>query len=214
MKRVLTLILALMMVLSLCGCGGAGASAGTDAKTTALGETVSTDILEVTVKKAALAYAAAAASYNASTDKVSNLDEACEPADSGLYQSNKGRCLLCIDFVLKNTDRATIDTDNCYVQFTVKQNGKSADLKDFDFNNPDGRGWSELRFSGMPISVDGGDFVVSHTSNMLIDAGESVEIKYVGVVGFEPDALDDPFEVVVSIPNSSGERETFTYTVN
>ena len=209
MKRVLTLILALLMVLSLCGCGG-----GADAKTTALEETVSTDILEVTVKKAALAYAAAGASYDARTNVIVNLDEACEPADSGLYQSNKGRCLLCIDFVLKNTDRATIDTDDCSVQFTVKQNEKSADVRGYDFNNPDGSGLGGLRLAYMPISVDGGDFIHNETLNKLIDAGQSLEIKYVGVVGFEPDALDDPFEVVVSIPNSAGERETFTYTVN
>lgn len=209
MKRVLALILTLMTVLSLCGCG-----AGT--KTAALGETVSTDVMEVTVKKAALAYSAAGASYHSysSTKLVSNIDEACEPADSGYYQTNKGRCLLCINFVWKNTDRATIDTQDCSVDFTVKQKGKSADVRGYDINDPDGWAFGGLDLSNMPVSVDGGDFKVNGTMNMRIGAGQSVEIKYVGVVGFEPDDLADPFEVVVSIPNSDGKRESFTYTVN
>lgn len=207
MKRVLALILTLMTVLSLCGCGAA-------TKTVALGETVSTDVMEVTVKKAALAYSAAGASYYSGTKKVSNIDEACEPADSGFYQTNKGRCLLCIDFVWKNTDRATIDTQDRGVRFTVKQKGKSADVKGYDINDPDGWAFGGLDLSNKPVSVDGGDFKVNGTVNMLIGAGKSVEIKYVGVVGFEPDDLADPFEVVVSIPNSDGKRESFTYTVN
>ena len=207
MKRALALILTLVMVLSLCGCGAG-------AKTAALGETVSTDILEVTVKKAVLAYSAAGATYNPSTKIISNIDEVCEPSDGGLYQSNKGRCLLCINFVLTNTDRATIDTMDLGIRFTVKQKGKSADVNGYDFNDPDGWAIDGVDLRSMPVSMNGKDFKLNETLNVLISAGKSVEIKYVGVVGFEPDALDDPFEVVVSIPNSAGERETFTYAVN
>ena len=65
----------------------------------------------------------------------------------------------------------------------------------------------------MPISIDGGDFKTNDTDNKIIDAGQSMEIKYVGVVGFEPDDLSAPFEVVVDMKNSNGESEKYIYTI-
>ncbi|MGN1016908.1 MAG: hypothetical protein ACI4PL_07920 [Faecousia sp.] len=70
-----------------------------------------------------------------------------------------------------------------------------------------------LNLYHMPISTDGGDFKTNDTGNAIIDAGQSMEIKYVGVVGFEPDDLTAPFEVVVDIINSNGESEQFIYAI-
>lgn len=177
-----------------------------------IGSMVSTDIINVTVKKAALAYYATGASTSTSSGKTTNITEACEPASSGLYTSSKGRCLLCIDFVIENTDRGTIDTSKSTVMFRVNQNGKTAPVKSYDPNSKDG-GYATLDLYHMPIAIDNGDFKTNNTINKLIDPGQKVEIKYVGVVGFEPD-LGAPFEVIASIMNSDGVREDFLYTVN
>lgn len=175
-----------------------------------VGDTVSTDILEVTVKKAALGYYAVGASTS-STGNTTNVDEACEPADSGFFTSSKGRCLLCIDFVIKNTDRASIDTDKGIISFFVNQNGETKVARGYDLNNPDGK--IGLVLSRMPISKNGGEFKTNNTENIIMRESESYEIKYVGVVGFEPNDLTAPFEVIVSIDNSNGEREEFLYTI-
>lgn len=176
-----------------------------------VGETVSTDIMEVTVKKAALGYYANAASTSTSTGITANVNEACEPTESGFYESSKGRCLLCIDFVIKNTDRRGINTSDHIINFHVNQNGKSAIVRGYDLNNKDGTYGLDL--SRMPISIDGGYFMTNYTENIIIDAGQSMEIKYVGVVGFEPDDLSAPFEVVVDMKNSNGESEKYIYTI-
>lgn len=176
-----------------------------------VGETVSTDIMEVTVKKAALGYYANGASTSTSTGITANVNEACEPSESGFYESSKGRCLLCIDFVIKNTDRGNINTSDYIINFHVNQNGKSAIVRGYDLNSKDGT--YGLNLSRMPISIDGGDFKTNDTDNKIIDAGQSMEIKYVGVVGFEPDDLSAPFEVVVDMKNSNGESEKYIYTI-
>lgn len=176
-----------------------------------VGDSVATDILEVTVKKAALGYYAVGASTSTSTGNTTNVNEACEPAESGFFESSKGRCLLCIDFVIKNTDRANVNTGDYIISFTVNQNGKSGIVRGYDLNNKDGQ--YGLNLYHMPISTDGGDFKTNDTGNAIIDAGQSMEIKYVGVVGFEPDDLTAPFEVVVDIINSNGESEQFIYAI-
>ena len=48
---------------------------------------------------------------------------------------------------------------------------------------------------------------------MLLTAGSSYEIKVVGVVGFEPEDLSAPFDLIVQLKNSNDEEETFLYRV-
>lgn len=181
--------------------------------TKSVGETVSTDILDVTVKKAALGYYANGVTFLI-TGEVTNLSEACEPSDSGDsnfgdFASSKGRCLLCIDFVVKNNDRNAINPAD-YISLSVRQNGKSAVVRGYDLNDKNGR--SGLYLLNLPLSFDGGDFTINAIP--AVDPGHSMEVKYVGVVGFDPDDLADPFEVIVSIKNSNGERERYIYAIN
>ena len=172
-----------------------------------IGDTVSTDIMDVTVKKATLCYSAESALTSASDGTTVNINEACEPCEGGYYTSSKGRCLLCIDFEIVNTDRGTADTYDDIICFHVNQNGKSSLVNGYDLNNNDG--FYGLDLDGMPISINGREFETNRTCSILIDAGQKVEIKYVGVVGFEPDDLSAPFEIVVEMMNSTGEKEFF-----
>lgn len=176
-----------------------------------IGDTVSTDIMEVTVNKAELSYYAIGATTSVGSGKTVNVEEACSPSESGgFYTANKGRTLVCLDFTLTNTDRGKLNTSDYIISFSVKQNNDGATINGYDLNSDNGR--PGLNLSGMPIAINGQDFVTNDTSNEIISAGDSVRIKYVGIIGFDAD-LSAPFELVVDIDNSDGGSEKFIYTV-
>lgn len=176
-----------------------------------IGDTVSTDIMEVTVNKAELSYYAIGAQTSVGSGKTANVEEACSPSESGgLYTANKGRTLACLDFTLTNTDRGSLNTSDYIISFYVKQNDNGATVNGYDLNNDNGM--YGLNLSRMPISINGQDFVTNDTRNEIIGAGNSVRIKYVGIIGFDAD-LSAPFDLVVDIDNSDGGSEKFIYTV-
>lgn len=175
------------------------------------GDTVSTDIMELTVKKAALGYYAEGAETSTADGKTTNADTACEPAEGGFYSCNKGHVLVCLDFVLKNTDRASLNTSDYIVTFFIRQGENYAPVRAYDLNNPDG-GYG-LNLFQAPIAINGSDFVTNGTSNIIVDADESAEIKMVGVAGFEAEDLSAPFELIVDLNNSSGSSEKFIYNI-
>lgn len=176
-----------------------------------IGDTVSTDIMDVTVNKAELSYYAIGAQTSVGSGKTANVEEACSPSESGgFYTANKGRTLVCLDFTLTNTDRGSLNTSDYIISFYVKQNDNGATVNGYDLNNDNGM--YGLNLSRMPIAINGQDFVTNDTSNKIISAGDSVRIKYVGIIGFDAD-LSAPFDLVVDIDNSDGGSEKFIYTV-
>ena len=124
--------------------------------------------------------------------------------------SNKGHTLVCLDFTIKNTDRGTLDTSNSIVTFSVNQNGQSATVRGYDLNNEDGSYDLSLFYS--PISKNGRDFYKNETSNELISAGKTLRIKVVGIISFDAD-LESPFDLVVSLKNSSNDKDKYIYTI-
>ena len=183
--------------------------------TKTIGESVSTDIIEFTLNKAVLGYSAI--SPQTSTDgkrTTVNPDKALLPPEgdgNAFFSSSKGRVLACLDFTVKNTDRDILDTDDYIYSFSVKQDDKYAIVRGYDLNNKDGQYGLTLQWS--PIAVNGGEFTTNDTTNMLLTAGSSYEIKVVGVVGFEPEDLSAPFDLIVQLKNSNDEEETFLYRV-
>ena len=176
-----------------------------------IGDTVSTDILELSVNSVELSYYAAGASTSTSDGRTVNVDEACSPLESGgFYTANKGRTLVCLDFTLTNTDRSSLNTGDYIVSFSVKQNDDYAIVRGYDLNNADGS--YGLNLWNMPISTNGKDFITNKTSNIIISAGETDRIKYVGIIGFDAD-LSGSFELVAEIKNSDGAGEKFIYTI-
>lgn len=175
------------------------------------GDMVSSDIMEFTVNKAELAWYAQSPQYDSSTKKVSNIDSACAPTgEDGFFKANKGHTLICLDFTIKNTDRGTLNTLDNIISFTVIQNGKSGTVNGYDLNYADGKYGMDLSFS--PIAENGGDFYKNETSNELINAGSTLRIKMVGIVSFDAD-LKAPFDLGVSINNSSNGTDKFLYTI-
>lgn len=174
------------------------------------GAAVSTDIIELTVHKASLCYYAAGATTS-SDGETANPEEACEPAGSdALYSCNKGHVLVCLDYTIKNTDRDRLDTNDRIVRFSIRQDDNSYPVNGYDLNNPDGNPLG-LDMYLAPIARNGGRFQTNKTTNAIIEAEESYEIKAVGIAGFEAD-LSAPFDLIVSVQNSSGNSEKFIYS--
>lgn len=175
-----------------------------------LGETVSSDIMEVTVKKASLGLYATSAETG-SDGKTVNIDEAYEPSTDGLFfKSSKGSMLVCLDFVLKNTDRDSVYTDDSIVSFGINQDGHYSAIGGYDPNSaPGGVGLHLQYFS---VAQNGGDFY-TQKSAVSMKPGDTYEIKAVFTANFEAENLSAPFEVIVTVNNSNGSSEEFIYTI-
>lgn len=236
MKRFVSVVLALVMMSLLVACGNDVSQMDKDMDNTeagnsqmdpdttnteagnseempvgVVGQVVSSDIIELTVNNVKLSYYAIAP-QTGSNGKTGNPDEACSASENEekFFVARKGRTLVCLDFTLKNNDRGSLNTDRGLVSFSVQQNDNYAKVNGYDLNSEDGRPGLNLSFS--PISVNGQDFVTNDTSNEIISAGDSVRIKVVGIIGFDAD-ITAPFELVVSIDNSSGGEEQFVYLI-
>ena len=163
-----------------------------------IGDTVSTDIIELTVENADLSYYA---------------DETCEPVENeGFFTSNTGNTLVCLDFTITNTDRADLDTNFLSLYFTALQNGNYSTVKGYDFNNPDGQYGLNFAHALIAAAPEGG-FVENGTSNLLLYPGSSYQIRVVGVANFEADDLSAPFYLMANIPDSDGNINRFIYAI-
>lgn len=179
------------------------------------GETVSTDIMEFTVKEAALGYYAIAPEALVGTGEIMNLSEACkalkEESSYCYFTSSKGHCLLSVDFVFKNVDRDTCSLGGYTVDLSVVKDGKHSIVRGYDLNDKDGS--YGIKLASCMKSNDGKTFYRIDTDNILVGAGETVEVRNVGVVGFEPDSLDGPFDIIVTLRDSKDQEKDFLYTI-
>lgn len=180
-----------------------------------LGDTVSTDIIELTVKKASLSYYAVGMTRDTVTHEIVNIESAYEPPEDDTvfcyYSCNKGRVLVCLDFVITNTDRALLNTNDYLFSFGLKQNDNLSDVNSYALNEPDGNPFG-FEYDQCGVAKNGGYFIHNISSNLLFDAGSSYEIKQVGVASFEAD-LSAPYELIVGVADSSGNYKLFTYSV-
>ncbi len=219
MKRTIALVLALIFVLSLCACSS-GSDSGkanhetmkkqTEAPVTTeyvpeipkgkLGDTLKTDILEFTLDSVELSYYAYAST---------NEKELCRAADhdEGFFTAKKGSVLVCMEYTIKNTDRGDYDFGHQnYAHITYKGNtydvvAASNDTKIFG-----------IAYHG--ISVNGSRYDFKTPMNEFIDAGDTCKFVVCGRAGFDPDSLNDPFEITIDMENSSGGIESLTYVID
>lgn len=209
MKKVLALALALVLVLSLAACGGLGKASK---ETVSLGKTVSTDIVDFTLKDAEFSY------YASTLDE--SYAEPLEKSDKHAMKVSKGRVFVCMTFDIKNNDRSTLNIGDSFadwkVDFKLTYKGKDYPLKAFDLNDKDGR---ELALNDAGLSSDGGKTWKWNgsgsygTSNIILGAGRTLTVRLPALAIVEPDSLKDSFEITVNIPNSSGKDEYYTYVV-
>lgn len=210
-RRITALLLSAAMCLSLCACGGEEAKL-------AVGETASTDIAGFTLVDAQFAYYLSNVvngNYLVPTDE-SNI----------MYAASTGHCFVSLTFTLTNNDRGgylsfcdLFPEDQWKPNFVLEYEGKEYPVNSHSLGNKNGETFSmkdTLTSMANAVIVDKetGAYIRNiDTSNYLLRAGSTVTIRAAGVVAFDPENLTDGFELSVNVPNSSGEYETFTYTV-
>ena len=224
MKKIIALIA--IMAFLLCACGGSHPK-----EKAKLGDKVSTDIADFTLKDAKLSYYASSVSTNYA-----------EPMDSptgGHFVSHKGYSLVCLTFTITNNDRGNLDvgqshdwplkffiTDNgkeypskgfgniINEMFTPTDNGKEYPIKGFDLNDKEGIGGLRLDYGAIANGDDGKlEHEDSSSCHKIIKPNETMTIRVVGITSFDPSSLSDPFDITITVPNSSGEFEKFVYEV-
>lgn len=222
MKKVIALMLALVMVVSLASCGGnetmssnateTSTESETEAQITKLSlkETVVTDIVGFTIKKAKFSYYASA--------KSSSYAKPIKKDDGGIFKASTGRVFVCLTFQVRNYDRGNLDICNSVnngwnLNFNLGYKGKEYKLRSYDLNNKDGESFGISLSHSAVQKLDDYEWKTHDSSNEILDPDDWIDIRMVTVAVVEPDSLDDPFEVTVNLPTSSGKDEYYTYVV-
>ena len=217
MKKALSLILALVLSLSLCACGGnsdTGTAEPTDPPkpqipTAQLKETVSTDIVDFTLEHSKLTYYVS----NVSTNYVEATEEA-----NDLFAAKIGTCYVSMTATITNNDRGgSLEfcgsfSDWSAADWSVTYNGEEHEMYGFDLNMDN---YDSISLSyGAIVDPDTGKVIDKVGSgNKLISAGETVTLRFFGIIKLEPESLNDGFALNVTVPNSKGEYESFQYQV-
>ena len=202
--------------LGLSGCGEE------PEETYAVGDTVESELVRLTLDDAQLAIALnnsfasfgpEGTTYNEDYFLPKPHNEA-EDEDNP-FVAAKGYTLVWFEVVLENLDRESVD-----LPLTFVSEGESA----FVEVSYDGENYTSDDFSDEPftnqfgfeiIDLDGArEFGDGGTSNILLGTeGRELHRGYVEVP-FEPESLDDPFSITFALPNSDDTFESFTFEVN
>lgn len=206
LKKIIALVLTAVLCFSLAACGG---NSDKNIVKSNLKETVSTDIVDFTLENSEFSYYVS----NASSNYV-------EPTDkpNSMFAARTGTCYVSMTVTITNKDRGgNIDFGGTFgdwdpSKWNVIYNGETYEMFGFDLNQ-DNRKSINLSFAAL-VDKDTGKMISKiGTDNKLIDAGKTVTIRMFGIIHVDPTALTDGFDLEVAVPNSTGEYETFVYTI-
>ena len=205
MKKIIALLLVVVLCFSFAACG----NSEKNIVKSNLKETVSTDIVDFTLENCEFAHYVS----NVSSNYV-------EPTDkpNTMFAARTGTCFVSMTVTITNKDRGgSIDFAGGFgnwdpAQWKVKYNGETYELYGFNLNTDN---YKSINLSFAALVDKTTNKVISKigTTNELIDAGESVTIRMFGIIHVDPTALTDGFDLEVSVPNSTGEYDTFVYAV-
>ena len=202
LKKIIALLLIVVVCVSFAACGK-------NIPKTNLKETVSTDIVDFTLENSEFAYYVS----NVSSNYV-------EPTEkpNAMFVAKTGTCFVSMTVTISNKDRGgKINFAGGFgnwdpTSWKVKYNGNTYDMYGFNLN-VDNYKSTNLSFAAFVDKDTNKVLSKIGTSNTLIDAGETVTIRMFGIIHADPASLNDAFDLEVSIPNSTGNYETFVYTI-
>lgn len=230
MKKLLALILATALALSLVACGGGGNDTGgsgtsgsensslqATSKSTdnekeetqyyQLGDTVSTDILDFTLLDCKFAIYASATLNETYLQPVE---------ESTMYGAKVGHSLAIPSFTITNKDRSgniNIGANGGELSWSISYGDKEWFLRKFGLDDSEPSPLMSLS-PGAIIDPNSGNMIEKHDAmNYLLDAGETISFRTIGVLVGEPENYNDEFKFNVEIPTSSGSKTSFTYIV-
>lgn len=208
-----------LATVGLSGCSGT--AGGSTAKTYTIGDTVSTDILDFTLDRAAMSFYADKHLTRTMQKVVTTADKYALPTNESSdhnFVANKGRVLICLEFTVKNNDRSTINmcsAGNNWLtkDLTVTYGGKEYPVNGYDMNNPDGDTFGMKLGDAIFSKDDKATWEYDGSSNYLLRAEENTTFRVVGVAVFDPKSTADPFQLSVDVLNSEDKKEKFTYSI-
>ena len=234
MKRIIAFLLSAIMCIALTACNGSNekmpeevtssteSSIETESATVAetepptleiptaqFKETVSTDIVDLTLEHSKLTYYVS----NSSSTYVEPTEEA-----NSLFAAKIGTCYVSMTVTVTNKDRGgSLNFCGGFsawdpADWSVTYNGEEYEMYGFDLNSAN---CDNISLSyGAIVNKDTGKVIEKvGTSNDLISAGQTLTYRFFGIIKVDPESLNDGFELNVKVPNSKGEYEDFKYIV-
>ena len=206
------------IVLGLPGCGPTASKT----PTYGINDTVSSDIIDFTLHRATLAYYAdGSTSKLVSTGRVTNADTVYLPIESKSesllpYAANKGRVLICLEFTVKNNDRATLSIGGDWLSrdLTATYQDKDYRVKSYDLSDIDGDAFGINLEHSIYSKDEGATWFTDSLAAYLLDANDSVTLRLVCIAGFEPTSLADTYQLKVDILNSKNESDQFVFEIS
>lgn len=208
------------IVLGLPGCGPTVPKT----PTYKLNDTVSSDMIDFTLHSATLAYYAdGSTSRWSSTGRVTNADTVYLPIESESesilpYAASKGRILICLEFTVKNNDRAKLSIGSGNSNWlensiTATYQDKDYRVKSYDLNDIDGDVFGINLGHSIYSKDEGATWFANDSRNYLLKAGGIVTLRLVGIAGFEPTSLTDTYQLKVGLLNSKKESDEFVFEI-
>ena len=211
------------IVLGLPGCGPTASKT----PTYGLNDTVSSDIIDFTLHRATLAYYADGSTSKlglVSTGRVTNADTAYLPIESESesllpYAANKGRVLICLEFTVKNNDRATLDIGGTFSDWlgqdiTATYQDKDYPIKSYDSHDIDGDVFGINLSHSIYSKDEGATWFANNSRNYMLKADNAITLRLVCIAGFEPTSLTDTYQLKVDILNSKKESDQFVFEIS
>ena len=176
-----------------------------------IGDTAETEIVSVTLDNAEMAIALGNSlpfGADAENKDVQDLDfllphEYTSDDTDNPFVASKGHVLIAYTITVTNLDRDSVDIDALDDSFIkIQYDGTEYTCSDQDE--------SEI---GLEIDSEG-NWRHYISSNILASAGETSTYRCFIEVPFEPESLDDPFSIVLTLPNIDDTTTSFTFDIN
>ena len=218
------------LVICLAGCNGSegksedgAAATGTPeaaapeapAQTYLVGETVETDLARLTLDQSSLAIAITSSmriGANAPSPIEQNyyLPVDYDASESGQKVAEKGHAFVCVEFTVENLDRADKIIGSSRYLSSARYDGNEYKAVH------EGPTKSINTVYGQSFNKTSGHFYINtdKTRSNTVAPGETETVRAIIDIPVEVEDLSSPFEVTFALPTSSGETESFTYTVN
>lgn len=178
----------------------------------AVGDTVETDLVRLTLNNAAFTIAlnnelTIGTGFNIDNDYFCPKEYDVEEDSKNPYVAPKGSVLVFFELLAENLDRDYLALDEGpWSEFiAVTYDGNTYTEGDFEEKE---YGWSVEDIEGAQ------DWDSQPVSSLYLSVGVKELNRGYVEAPFEPSSLTDPFEIAFNLPRSDGEIDSFTFAIN
>lgn len=193
---------------------GDAAAEETKVVTYSVGDTVETDLVRLTLNDSALAVALnnslpVGTGFSIENDYFCPKEYVAEEDADNAFVAPKGSTLVFYELLIENLDRDYLELDSSF--------GSDDDFVTVTYGDTSygGDDFEEKRYGWSVRDVEGEqDWDSAPVSNLLAGVGEKDLFRGYVEAPFEPESLEDSFEITFNLPSSDGSFESFTFVVN